>query len=263
MDVDVIDHTQNPERTICVAARGDYSSNSMVGVDPSIERHYADVMESVEYDEEDVEAVVPTVGDIPVSGTVREGTSHANNVKTRSLIHQLIQRGHYGVFEHVQITFAVEGISRPCMAQLTRHRHLSFDVQSQRYCEFDNASVRRPPSVESDSAVSRDEGVTDVAEGTERIFDDAVQTALTAYNDLREKGVPKEDARFVLPEGTMVNLTMTANLRSLMHVANLRAKADAQWEIRELTEQLLELTEEIAPYTMEAWEEQTPMEISP
>jgi len=249
MQVDVIDHTDNPERTVCIAARGDYSSDSMVGVDSTDDSQYATVMDGVEYDPQRV-SETPSLYEI-------------NEAKTYSLIHQLIQRGHYGVFEHSQITFAVEGISRPCMSQLTRHRHASFDVQSQRYCEFDDASVKRPPSVLSDNAVSRDEGVSEIEDGTQPIFDNAVETALNAYNDLREKGVPKEDARFILPEGTMVNLTMTVNLRTVMHIANLRAKADAQWEIRELTEQLLELAEDVAPYTIEAWNKQTPMVISP
>lgn len=57
--------------------------------------------------------------------------------KKRTLIVHLLQHGHYGPFEHPPATFAIEGMSRACMAQLTRHRHVSFDVQSMRYVAFD------------------------------------------------------------------------------------------------------------------------------
>jgi len=52
-----------------------------------------------------------------------------------------MQPGHYGPFEHPSATFAAEGMSRACMAQLTRHRHVSFDVQSMRYVAFDEVDL--------------------------------------------------------------------------------------------------------------------------
>lgn len=52
------------------------------------------------------------------------------------------------------------------------------------------------------------------------------------------KGVPKEDARFVLPLGIETRLVLTANFRELRHI--LRLGPDAQWEIREVARRMWE-----------------------
>lgn len=52
-------------------------------------------------------------------------------------VRHCFKSGHLSVFEHASITFKVEGISRACMAQLTRHRLVSFCVESQRYNKYD------------------------------------------------------------------------------------------------------------------------------
>lgn len=67
--------------------------------------------------------------------------------------------------------------------------------------------------------------------------------------------MPSKDARFVLPIGTKVNLVMTLNVQMLMHVADMRAAADSQWEIRELTEEFLEMAAEWYPLTFAYYEE--------
>jgi thymidylate synthase (FAD) len=66
--------------------------------------------------------------------------------------------------------------------------------------------------------------------------------------------MPPEDARFVLPIGTKVNMVFSLNARMLMHVADMRAAADAQWEIRTLTESVLDLASEWCPITFEHYE---------
>jgi thymidylate synthase (FAD) len=155
------------------------------------------------------------------------------------------------------------------MAQLTRHRHVSFDVQSMRYVAFDDvdpADVRDgemvvvPPSVEDPDWVGRNQQTADVdaetASEREEIFRAAVSNSVEAYQQLLDRGLPPEDARFVLPIGTEVNLVMSMNARMLMHVADMRAAADSQWEIRRMTEDVLDLAMDWCPTTFEYYEEQ-------
>jgi thymidylate synthase (FAD) len=235
MNVQLLEATQDPERLICRAARNDYMSE-FVGELP-----FEDVMESVEGE------------------TMRD--------KQATLIHHLLDHGHFGPFEHPQATFAVEGISRSCMAQITRHRHVSFDVQSMRYVSFDDvdpADVREgelvvvPPSATDPDWIGRNQSRGDVtdaeAERREELFRDAIEDAVGAYQELLEMGMPPEDARFVLPIGTKVNMVMSMNVRMLMHVADMRAAADAQWEIRQMTEQILDRAAEWCPITFEHYE---------
>lgn len=192
-----------------------------------------------------------------VIGSVEEGEVEMNAAdygfsdphlcaKTRAFIEQLLRRGHFGPFEHPQITFAIEGVSRSCMAQITRHRHATFDVQSMRYVNFDDAEMVAPESFKK--AIVDD---TDPEEITNHIMEEKIRF----YNDLVEGGVPEEDARMILPIGTKVNMTATFNLRSLMHVIDMRHAGDSQWEARDLAKQMFEQAKEVAPITFEEYEE--------
>lgn len=146
-------------------------------------------------------------------------------------VERCLRNGHTSVAEHVSASFCIEGISRSCLAQLTRHRMASFSVTSQRYCEVggDDWYVI-PPSV-----IEAGEEVGFVAE---------VEKAAKAYHRLLAKGVKKEDARFLLPEATKTSLIMTINVRSLMNFLSLRLDKSAQWEIRELANEMVQALEE-------------------
>jgi len=75
--------------------------------------------------------------------------------------------------------------------------------------------------------------------------------------------VPKEDARFILPLGTPVNMTFSGNARTFMHVFNMRRKANSQWEIRELSEQLADHLKEWMPFSFGWYEDNMPHKIGP
>ncbi|WP_435096381.1 FAD-dependent thymidylate synthase [Halarchaeum sp. P4] len=236
MKVELLEATPDPEEVICRAARNDYMSE--YGADMSFEEVMADVE-----------------GD-----TLEE--------RKRTLIGHLLNHGHFGPFEHAQATFHVEGMSRSCMAQLTRHRHVSFDVQSMRYVAFDDVDpadvaegelVVTPPSASDPDWVGRNQKGGAVDEETvakrEEVFTESVRRSVEDYQELLDLGMPPEDARFVLPIGTEVNVVMSLNARMLMHVADMRAAADAQWEIRTLTEDVLDLAADWCPLTFDYYEE--------
>jgi thymidylate synthase (FAD) len=235
MEVTLLEATADPERLICQAARNDYME-SFVGETP-----FDEVMSTID--------------------------GESLDERKETLIHRLLDHGHFGPFEHPQATVAVKGISRSCMAQITRHRHVSFDVQSMRYVSFDDvdpADVREgemvvvPPSATDPDWVGRNQETGPVDEETaaerEALFRDTIERAFEAYQDLLDRGMPPEDARYVLPIGSKVNMVMSMNARMLMHVADMRAAADAQWEIREMTEQILDLAADWCPTTFAYYE---------
>ncbi|MFB6156106.1 MAG: FAD-dependent thymidylate synthase [Haloferacaceae archaeon] len=236
MKVQLLEATPDPERVICTAARNDYNED-FVG-----DQSFEEVMATVEGD------------------TIEE--------KQETLIGHLLSHGHFGPFEHPSATFAIEGVSRSCMAQITRHRHVSFDVQSMRYVSFDDvdpadvaegAMVVTPPSATDPNWVGRNQKTGQVDEETvekrREIFRQSVSRSVEEYQELLDLGMPPEDARFVLPIGTEVNIVMSLNARMLMHVADMRAAADSQWEIREMTEEILDLAAEWCPVTFDYYEE--------
>ena len=144
---------------------------------------------------------------------------------------------------HLSFTFALEGISRTCSHQLVRHRLASYSQQSQRYIE-----VRRlKEHVVTPSTIS---------EKAPGLFASFIRAASGTYHDLLEEGVPREDARFVLPNATETNLLMTMDGRALHHFFGLRCCVRAQWEIRALADEMLvevraiepELFRKVGPY---------------
>lgn len=159
--------------------------------------------------------------------------------KKFSLIKEIIASGHQSIAEHVQFTFAIEGISRACSHQLVRHRHCTFSQMSQRYVEIKEdlneieehqMNVQRRPDcpnikwlrnlVDKYFVINKD------------VEFDAYLSALCNYLELVEEGCKPEDARNVLPNATKTNLVMSVNLRELIHICHLRLCSRAQTEIR-------------------------------
>lgn len=159
-------------------------------------------------------------------------------------IKRLMSMGHLSPIEHASFTFGIEGVSRSFLAQITRHRIASFSVQSQRYVgqskEGGVMNYILPPSIEA-------LGEEAVAE-----YEKQMETMSRWYAEWIEKLGGKsqsanEDARFVLPNACETRMVMTMNARELLHFLALRCCRRAQWEIREVAWQMLELVYPVAP----------------
>ena len=137
------------------------------------------------------------------------------------------------MIEHASFTFSVEGVSRSLTHQLVRHRVASFSQQSQRYVPLNEPTFVTPHTVEED-------------EECLRVYNDTMRAIWEAYNRLAEK-IPAEDARYVLPNGCTTNITITMNARELLHFFRLRCCNRAQWEIREMADEMLRLCKEVSP----------------
>jgi len=156
-------------------------------------------------------------------------------------LERIMQSGHLSVLEHASFTFAVEGVSRVLLAQLTRHRIASFSVQSQRYVSLaETFSYIIPPAIMAlgPEAVQRYQEQMDQMQAWYVQW----QQALGAKGESSN-----EDARFVLPNACETRLIVTMNTRELMHFFELRCCQRAQWEIRALAEEMLRLCKQAAP----------------
>ena len=178
------------------------------------------------------------------------------------LFRHITRSGHTSTLEHITYTFAIEGVSRALLAQLTRHRvGFSYSVQSQRYVRFGSGDKSRGFDYMTPASVGeQDVPGTDRYDGTRapyredplkayEVYAEFMDAAQKTYDRLREVGVPAEDARMVLPQAATCNLVMTANLRSLIDFYNKRrAGKGAQWEIAELAEHLREEAVNVDPW---------------
>ena len=79
------------------------------------------------------------------------------------------------------------------------------------------------------------------------VWDGFVEHVKSTYQELRELGVLKEDARFVLPNAAATRIIVTMNFRELLHFFRLRITPEAQWEIRQLGVNMLQLLVPHAP----------------
>ncbi len=144
--------------------------------------------------------------------------------------------GHHSTLEHNIYVFGVTGLSRSASHQLVRHRHLQFDQQSQRYLAFKQGQF---PYV-------KPKKIRAVPELSKR-FDDLMAEMGRTYEALMAAGVPSEDARFVLPNAAASQLVVSGNARAWYDYLTLRTCNMAQWEIREMSFQVLRILKKADP----------------
>ena len=162
-----------------------------------------------------------------------EVTSGLSPEDVKKLIDTIVKAGHLSPTEHASFTFAIEGVSRSLSHQLVRHRIASYSQQSQRYVGESGFECVVPPTI------ARNREALD-------LFEKQIDGIRETYSKLSEI-VPKEDARYILPNACETKLIMTMNCRSLYNFFERRLCNRAQWEIRRLAREMLECVREVAP----------------
>jgi thymidylate synthase (FAD) len=188
---------------------------------------------------ENAESMIARAARISHQTTGEEGDYSTE--EDRELIRNLRDWGHWSPFEFASATFYVEGVSRSCLAQLTRHRLVSFMVRSMRYVKQNPDEVVIPDSVE-EAGLAED-------------FREGITSSHKLYQKALDEGVPKEDARFLLPIGSKTSLYLKTNFREYRHIIELRGSKEAQWEIRDLANGFLAELSRVAPTVFEDLEE--------
>jgi len=157
----------------------------------------------------------------------------------------ILRQGHESVLEHASVTFLVQGVSRALLTELTRHRHLSFSVVSQRYVDYSQTEPVIPPAIkgtEGEAAVTR-------------AYDKALNTYAALVHQLTEAGLPRkkarEAARAVLPNAAPVDMIVTGNLRAFRDVLRKRHSVHADAELQEFAAKILEHLRVIAPNSVQ------------
>ena len=155
--------------------------------------------------------------------------------KALKLLQGIVRAGHGSVLEHCTFTFSIEGISRACSHQLIRHRIASYSQQSQRYVRGEFFDYVTPKSITDGGTLLLEK------------YDEFMDETMKFYTQMVNSGIPKEDARYILPNATTTNIVVTMNARELLHFIGLRMDKRAQWEIRELAKEMLRQVKEVAP----------------
>lgn len=182
--------------------------------------------------------------------------------KAADFVRMLAGMGHESPTEHASFTFAIEGVSRSLLAQITRHRIASYSVQSQRYVKLEQFKYVTPPEIAADpqAVAAYEEMMESQAKAYEKLteilkekhYKNLVQAGESEKAAARKaEKMAIEDARFVLPNACDTKMVVTMNARSLHNFFAHRCCNRAQWEIRALAEEMFRLVYRVSPALFE------------
>lgn len=168
------------------------------------------------------------------AGQIWQKSLELGEEKNERLIGKVVSSGHTSVLEHGYVNLSFENVSVFAEQFLIEFRLASFTVKSRRYVDFSNCGWVTP--------------FEDAARA--EIYDAEVRRLFGVYDALCAAGVPKEDARFVLPYGFHSNFFCSMNARELVHVMNeLTYGRGAKYaELRALGESLFSQCEARLPF---------------
>ena len=166
---------------------------------------------------------------------------------SEKFISMVTRMGHLSVLEHVSFTFYIEGVSRAMTHQLVRHRLASYSQRSQRYVNHDSFDYIVPPQLEG-KKVEVDGEMVDAVDYYNKVMDDIAKHYDILNEAMGATGEKSnEDARYILPNACETKIFVTMNARELLHFLQERCCKRAQWEIRDVADQMLNILREKCP----------------
>jgi thymidylate synthase (FAD) len=206
----------------------------------------------VDSEEEEREKEVKLISITPDSENLiaycaRVSSNQQDNPSISKLLRYCIKHKHWSVFETAYLTVEIN-TSRAISAQILRHRSFTFQEFSQRYAavpDFITYDARRQDKKNRQASID-DMSIED--RHWFSVAQDRVQT-LTAslYLDALDKGIAKEQARFLLPMSSRTKIYMTGNIRSWIHYLELRTGIETQKEHRDIARQVKKIFKEELP----------------
>ncbi len=165
----------------------------------------------------------------------------------RRFVARLKTMGHMSPIEHMVFTFYLEGVSRAMSHQLVRHRLASYSQRSQRYVDHADFAYVMPPQL-AGRTVATPDGPVPAPEYYASTMA-LIAERYAALNDAlgRCGEASNEDARYVLPNACETKLLVTMNARELLHFFEERLCRRAQWEIRDVADQMLDRVRDVCP----------------
>jgi len=196
-------------------------------------------------------AITPKAEEL-IAYCARVSSSNQFNPDIAKLLKYCINHGHWSVFETPYITVEIN-TSRAISSQILRHRSFTFQEFSQRYAEV--ADFETYPARRQDSK-NRQNSIDDMKLEDKTWFLDAQDSSqvfsAALYHDALDRGIAKEQARFLLPMSSKTKLYMTGNVRSWIHYLDLRCHIDTQKEHRDIALAIREILKKELPIISKA-----------
>jgi thymidylate synthase (FAD) len=212
-----------------------------------------------------VSFTVPCTDDLPLDSDVLDliaycarvsNPSNQTNTETSDkLIKYLVKHKHWSPFEMANATLEIE-TTRDIARQILRHRSFTFQEFSQRYADpvkeltFETREARLQDTKNRQNSIETDDA--SLQEDWNRRQELLINQAKAAYEWAIERGIAKEVARAVLPEGlTMSRMYVNGTIRSWLHYIDIRSDIATQKEHREIAMACAKVIAEIFPMITE------------
>lgn len=187
---------------------------------------------------------------------VSNPSNQFNAGTSEKLIKYLVKHQHWSPLEMVSACMEIT-TTRDIARQILRHRSFSFQEFSQRYADptkdlnfvIREARLQDPVNRQNSRPIDLEDDMhRQIAYGWENLQRDLAQKSKQVYEWAISKGIAKEQARAVLPEGMMESrLYMNGTLRSWIHYIELRSANGTQLEHQEVAKECAKVIAEIFP----------------
>ena len=184
--------------------------------------------------------------------------ANQDNEKFSGLLKYCIKHQHWSIFEQATMTLEIN-TTRGIAAQILRHRSFTYQEFSQRYADSSILGKTIPlPELRRQDTKNRQNSIDDLDKETidslNRQMETLFDSSMALYNQMLERGVAKECARFVLPLATPTRLYMTGSVRSWIHYIDLRSGHGTQKEHMDIANAAKKVFIEQFPAVSEALE---------
>lgn len=193
---------------------------------------------------------------VAYTARVSNPANQSNKKTAPKLLQYLMREDHWSPFEMVHMTMEIQ-TTRDIARQILRHRSFAFQEFSQRYAEateWENREARLQDPKNRQNSVETEDRLLQESWNMQQAT--VIRAAKEAYNWALERGIAKEQARAVLPEGnTMSTLYMAGSLRSWIHYCDLRRGNGTQKEHMLVADQCWDIIGQHFPDIVKALEE--------
>jgi len=165
-------------------------------------------------------------------GKLEELEGEYSTDKAELLLKKIIRFKHDSCLEHISFQISMENVSRSFMAQITRHRHVTFHISSQHYQNHSDFLYVEPRFSNPKNKI---------------LFENLMETINETYKTIIKNGDMHYIAREVLPNATACKIIMTVNLRELRHIITIRQGIDNTPEMQEIIKYLRIAVAEVNP----------------
>ena len=184
--------------------------------------------------------------------------NNQENDNFSGLLKYCIKHQHWSIFEQATMTLEIN-TTRGIAAQILRHRSFTYQEFSQRYADSSLLGKTIPlPELRRQDTKNRQNSIDDldkaVIDTLNRQMETLFDSSMALYNQMLERGVAKECARFVLPLATPTRLYMTGSVRSWIHYIDLRSGHGTQKEHMDIANAAKKVFIEQFPAVAEALE---------